>query len=104
MTGNSVSLRLNARTGLTFDKDGVFVPFHQLASVRSFKLKAANEDLNTIEQAMKDIMNEIDIITTMSNKLPQASAIYKIKIASLKEEFNTLYTTFNKYKKIKDSL
>lgn len=104
MEYTTLSKRLNKRTGLTFDSDGVYVPFHQLVSGRSFKTLVANEDLSTLVQSMKDIMFEIDVLTIKINQDSRPDAIKKFKLKELKEEFVILYHTSNKYKVMKNNL
>ena len=100
MDYTTLSQRLNARTGLTFNSLGQYVPFHQLGRTRSFKLKVAYSDLKVLQQASKDLMFEMDTVTQQMNDDKLHAAMYKLKLHYLKEEFKIIYYTVKQYTKI----
>lgn len=104
MLSNSVRLRLNEATGLSFDEHGVFIPFHQIPAQKSFKLKVAMEDLQTLTEGLHRTRIKIDEVTyqieTLKNKAVSLISVLK----DLKQVYRILYYTVNKYKTIVDSL
>ena len=104
MISNSVRLRLNEATGLSFDENGVFIPFHQIPSQRSFKLKVACEDLQTLTEGLSSVKVRIDEVTYKIETLKQKSTHLTKLLKDLKDTYRILYYTIKKYKIIADSL
>ena len=104
MISNSVRLRLNEATGLSFDENGVFIPFHQIPTQKSFKLKVAMEDLETLTEGLRNTQVKIDEITYQIETLKNKAANLFSALKDLKQTYKILYYTVIKYKIIVDSL
>lgn len=104
MISNSVRLRLNEATGLSFDANGVFIPFHQIPTQKSFKLKVAMEDLQTLTEGLHRTRIKIDEVTYQIETLKNKAGNLLSALKDLKQVYRILYYTVNKYKTIVDSL